>query len=38
MQATPQDKPYLQDNFDPVEPVKFSPPGDRNVGATMTTP
>ncbi|KAI4202748.1 MAG: hypothetical protein LQ346_001910 [Caloplaca aetnensis] len=34
--ATPEDTPYLVEGFDPVEPIKFSPPGDCKGNATMT--
>lgn len=35
-EATPEDTPYLVEGFDPVEPIKFSPPGDCKGNATMT--
>ncbi|KAL8998541.1 MAG: hypothetical protein Q9188_006078 [Gyalolechia gomerana] len=36
MQATSEDKPYLEDNFDSVDPVKFSPSGNNSAKLTMT--
>lgn len=35
-EATPEDTPCLQEGFDPVEPVKFSPPDYSKGKGTMT--
>ncbi|KAI4122441.1 MAG: hypothetical protein LQ338_005818 [Usnochroma carphineum] len=35
-QATPEDVRYFQEDFDPVEPIKFSPLGDSNMHTAMT--
>ncbi|KAL8930976.1 MAG: hypothetical protein Q9208_000077 [Pyrenodesmia sp. 3 TL-2023] len=35
-EATPEDTPYLQEGFDPVEPIKFSPPEYSKGKGTMT--
>ncbi|KAL8833546.1 MAG: hypothetical protein Q9170_004201 [Blastenia crenularia] len=36
IQATPEDSPYMQHDFDSVDPVKFSPPEDIKAKATMS--